>query len=220
MRDRRGTALRQLREAIDCLPRTTRLAMLDGIGRTPIIVGAYTDTAGICPMLAAHRAGGRTSFIGFAKAWDAFAFRGSRRRGARRATERELLVLRTHLEASLLEDECPDRDLAAAAAEHRALIARRTAEAGRRAAETARRAAETARAPVSPTEPTSEARGRRPRPGDPDRNGELQCRSGWRWMRVVRSLDDFERTLRALEQETRPGVEAGERPDPRPAVSA
>jgi hypothetical protein len=37
--------------------------MLDGIKRNPIIVGAYAATDGICPMLAAHRGGGRTSFI-------------------------------------------------------------------------------------------------------------------------------------------------------------
>ena len=37
-------------------------------------------------MLAAHRAGGRTDFISFAKAWDRFALSGSRRRSARRAT--------------------------------------------------------------------------------------------------------------------------------------
>ncbi|HET9721387.1 MAG TPA: hypothetical protein VFP55_15010 [Solirubrobacteraceae bacterium] len=198
MRDRQSTALRQLREAIDCLPRATRLAMLEGISRNPIIAGAYADAAGICPMLAAHRAGGRTSFIAFARAWDAFAFRSSRRCAARPATERELLVLRTHLEASLLEDDCPEQDLAAAAAEHRALMARRPAA---------------ERAP-------SDASDHRPRPGDPDRSRELQRRSGWRWMRVVRSLDEYERALEALAQDTRGTAEAGELPAPRSAVSA
>ena len=52
--------------------------MLEGIRANEIIVGAYTDEDGICPMLAAHRAGGRTNFISFAKAWDRFAFRGAR----------------------------------------------------------------------------------------------------------------------------------------------
>ena len=47
------------------------------------------------------RAAAPTS-IAFAKAWDRFAFRDSRRRRARRATERELLILKSHLEASLL----------------------------------------------------------------------------------------------------------------------
>jgi hypothetical protein len=169
---------------VQCLPRATRLAMLEGISRNPIIVGAYTDQFGICPMLAAHRAGGRTSFIGFAKAWDAFAFRGSRDRRARRATERELLVLRTYLEASLLEDECPDQDLRAAAQEHRDLVARRASEpAGR------------------PAAPGSGTNAGQSRPGDADRADELGRRPGWRWMRVVRSLDEYERALRALEDE-------------------
>jgi hypothetical protein len=76
-------------------------------------------------MLAAHRAGGRTDFISFAKAWDRFALTGSRGRRARRATRRELLVLTTQLEASLLDDEAPASDLAAAIAEHKTLVASR-----------------------------------------------------------------------------------------------
>ena len=54
-----------LRLAIDCLPLATREAMLAGLlcGR-PIIAGAYVDgTGGVCPMLAAHRCGGRTNFL-------------------------------------------------------------------------------------------------------------------------------------------------------------
>jgi hypothetical protein len=105
MRTRRGATIQELRNAIDCLPRATRIAMLDGIRTNEIIAGAYTDRGGVCPMLAAHRAGGRTNFIGFARAWDQFAFGGTRRRArARRATRRELLVLTAHLEASLLEE--------------------------------------------------------------------------------------------------------------------
>jgi hypothetical protein len=99
--------------------------MLEGIRSNAIIVGAYTGPDGICPMLAAHRAGARTDFISFAKAWDRFALTGSRERRARRATERELLVLTTQLEASLLDDEAPVSDLAAAIAEHEALVASR-----------------------------------------------------------------------------------------------
>jgi hypothetical protein len=42
--------------------------MLDGIRSSPIVVGAYTDgRGGVCPMLAAHRRGGRTSFVSFAR---------------------------------------------------------------------------------------------------------------------------------------------------------
>jgi hypothetical protein len=97
--------------------------MLEGIRHNDIIVGAYTGPDGICPMLAAHRAGARASFIAFARAWDAFALGASRDRGARRATARERLVLTAHLEVSLLEDEDPAPELAQAIAEHRALIA-------------------------------------------------------------------------------------------------
>src|SRR2546423_6561345 len=99
--------------------------MLDGMRSNSIIGGAYSTREGICPMLAAHRQGGRTDFISFARAWDAFAFRGVRKRMARRATERELLVLTAHLEASVFEDEGPAPDLAAALREHRRLQAER-----------------------------------------------------------------------------------------------
>jgi hypothetical protein len=105
--------------------------MLKGIECNEIIVGAYTDGHGVCPMLAAHRAGGRTSMISFAHAWDRFAFRDARTKVARRATERELRVLRVHLEASLLEDDAPDTELGAALAEHHELVARSRAEGAR-----------------------------------------------------------------------------------------
>jgi hypothetical protein len=96
--------------------------MLEGIRSNAIIVGGYTDgKGGVCPMLAAHRSGGRTSFIYFAKAWDRYGRAGRR---ARRATERELRILTTHLEASLLEDSGAAPDLARAMAEHRDLLAR------------------------------------------------------------------------------------------------
>ena len=46
--------------------------MLRGIATNRIIVGAYVDrsSGGICPMLAAHRNGGRTDVAAFARAWD------------------------------------------------------------------------------------------------------------------------------------------------------
>src|SRR5436305_13557219 len=88
----------QLRQAIDCLPARTREAMLTGLDENEIIVGAYTDgDGGVCPMLAAHRRGGRTSLASFARAWDRY----TEARSARRATERELRTLRAMLEASL-----------------------------------------------------------------------------------------------------------------------
>ena len=48
--------------------------MLRGIDSNRIIVGAYVDPAsgGVCPMLAAHRNGGRTDVAAFARAWDEY----------------------------------------------------------------------------------------------------------------------------------------------------
>ena len=97
---------RDLRTAIDCLPLHTRKAMLEGVEANRIIVGAYTDrNGGVCPMLAAHRNGGRTSLASFARAWDAYT--GARRRRARPATERELITLKAMLGASIAVDELP-----------------------------------------------------------------------------------------------------------------
>jgi hypothetical protein len=81
--------------------------MLAGVESNRIIVGAYTDKkGGVCPMLAAHRNGGRTSLASFARAWDRYT--GVRGRRARVATERELNTLKTMLEASIALDELPD----------------------------------------------------------------------------------------------------------------
>jgi|SRR3954447_6507956 len=113
MRAKRRVA-QELRQAIDCLPERTRRAMLDGIEANEIIVGAYTDRrGGVCPMLAAHRHGGRTSLASFATAWDRYT--GARKR-PRPATERELRTLRAMLEASLIYGES---EIAAAAADFR-----------------------------------------------------------------------------------------------------
>jgi hypothetical protein len=90
---------RRLRLAVERLPRHTKEAMLRGIDTNRIIVGAYVDpeSGGICPMLAAHRNGGRTSVASFARAWDEYT--NARRR--RRATRREVRTLRSLLESSL-----------------------------------------------------------------------------------------------------------------------
>ena len=101
--------------------------MLDGVLANEIIVGAYSDRhGGICPMLAAHRYGGRTNFISFARAWDRFS--GSKR--ARRATEREITVLVAYLEASLLAED--HVDLGGAVADHQSLARERRAREARR----------------------------------------------------------------------------------------
>ncbi len=97
----RANTRTDLRLAVRCLPRHTRVAMLDGIDANQIIVGAYTmRDGGICPMLAAHRCGGRTDFLAFAHAWDRF----TKARRPRRATETEVGVLRAYL-TETLEDE-------------------------------------------------------------------------------------------------------------------
>jgi len=107
---------------IDCLPLATREAMLDGVRDAErIIVGAYTDGhGGVCPMLAAHRRGGRTNFLSFARAWDRFTRAG---RQARAATRRERSILIRQLEASLMD--AADVDLHRAIDEHRHVLARR-----------------------------------------------------------------------------------------------
>src|SRR5688500_19382156 len=105
MRSKRLRRIEDLRQAIDCLPERTKHAMLEGIDANTIIVGAYTDRrGGVCPMLAAHRHGGRTDLLAFAHAWDRFC---SAKR-PRTATERELYVLKAHLEASLYDAEQDD----------------------------------------------------------------------------------------------------------------
>jgi hypothetical protein len=111
-----------LRLTIDCLPIATRVAMLEGVRDAErVIVGAYTDRdGGVCPMLAAHRRGGRTSLLSFARAWDRFTHAGNR---ARRATRRELSILIGQLEASLVHAD--HGDLAGAIDEHRQLRRRR-----------------------------------------------------------------------------------------------
>ena len=108
--------------AIEWLPIETKGAMLDAIEHNRIIVGAYTDReGGVCPMLAAHRNGGRTSFASFARAWDRYTRAGNR---SRPATNRELTTLRTMLEASLASDAPDGTTLGGAIAEHRELQGR------------------------------------------------------------------------------------------------
>jgi hypothetical protein len=174
----------QLRQAIDCLPRRTREAMLDGVRENEIIVGAYTARGGgVCPMLAAHRRGGRTSLASFARAWDRYTSAGKH---ARPATPRELRTLTAMLEASLYYEHGGDADLATAAADHRAL------QAGRSAA---------APEPGAPARDT----------GERNRAPELRKRHGWAWLRVFRRYDDFQAALAAAERAEAAGAEAADR---------
>jgi hypothetical protein len=187
MRSKRRATIENLRTAIEALPRATKVAMLHGIASNEIIVGAYTDGHGICPMLAAHRAGGRTNLISFAKAWDRFALCGARVSKPRPATARELLVLRSHLEASLLDEDTPTADLACAIQEHRELLDRRPQAQSRR-------------------DPDSAQSRRQVRPGDPDRSGELGALQGWRWMRLVRRYDDYQWALEQVQAQRQADV--------------
>lgn len=173
---------RRLRLAIDCMPLETRTAMRDALDAGPIIVGAYTDRdGGVCPMLAAHRNGGRTSVAAFARAWDRYTSAG---RTPRRATAREVRVLAAMLEASIaLEGSDGVGALGAAIAEHRAARGRSSHD-------------ERAR-------PPREESGERPSPldsGERDRTSELGARQGWAWLRPVRRLDEYRQALEQVEE--------------------
>jgi hypothetical protein len=117
MSKRRNNAQR-LRNAVYAMPARTKAAMLRGLRTNRVIVGAYVDKrGGVCPMLAAHRNGGRTNFGTFARAWDAYT--GANQRRPRRASRREVRTLQGYLEMSLIRDGIeldaetdPDRPLA------------------------------------------------------------------------------------------------------------
>ena len=138
--------------------------MLRGIAANRIIVGAYVDpsSGGICPMLAAHRNGGRTDLASFARAWDEYT--GARR--PRRATRREVAQLRSLLEENLDFDSVIDRtSIAELATQLRAEREQLAGLSRGRAAPPRRR--------VSVPEPESAKirvrRRRRPRPAERDR---------------------------------------------------
>ncbi len=125
MRNRRrqnASPVERLRTAIDCLPISTREAMLTGVrANERIIAGAYVDgEGGVCPMLAAHRAGGRTDLLSFARSWDRFT---RARSGARAASEREVRILVAQLQDSVASASGVDLDVAIR--EHRELLRRR-----------------------------------------------------------------------------------------------
>ena len=92
----------ELLAAVRSLPLRTRQAMLEAARHDRIVTGAYTDNrGGACPLLAAHRRGGRTNAPAFADAWDAFT--GARK--ARPAKPAEIATLRTLLAATLPKPE-------------------------------------------------------------------------------------------------------------------
>jgi hypothetical protein len=159
--------------------------MLSGMESNRIIVGAYVDrSGGVCPMLAAHRNGGRTSVPSFARAWDRY----TRARRPRPATERELRTLRTMLEASVALDEPGHTELSQAIVEHQRV----------------QRGAAAKRVAAKPEAAKRSGVGPEQRAGEPDRAAELAAQEGWAWTRPFRRLDDFEltvRELRAIERE-------------------
>ena len=80
--------------------------MLEATEMDELIVGAYTDRSGrMCPMLAAHRRGGRSQVGTFPRAWDSFG----RAHRPRAATDRELEVLKALLQESLAGEESGPR---------------------------------------------------------------------------------------------------------------
>lgn len=189
----------ELRIAVECLPIKTKQAMLDGLEASPIIVGAYTDrSGGVCPMLAAHRSGGRTSFSSFARAWDRYTHAG---KGPRPATERELSTLRSMLETGLAADEQTSAEFDAVIEQHKAARERNAPPAP---------ASEPERARVRPA--------RRPRRDTTDRSRleELRHRHGWAWLRLFRRYDDYAAALRHLDEAPeadRPAEDAAREPE-------
>jgi hypothetical protein len=118
MQTPRELAVAELRRSIDVLPERTRQAMLVGLANNTVITGAFSGSGGVCPMLAAHRAGGRTSCVSFPEAWDKFT--GVHGRNiCRHATEYEVAILRREIEASLVRQPS---DLAEAIADHQKMV--------------------------------------------------------------------------------------------------
>jgi hypothetical protein len=188
MRRRDRNPAERLRFAVEALPQRTREAMLRGIASNPIVVGAYVDRAsgGICPMLAAHRNGGRTSLASFARAWDRYT--GAKR--PRLATRRELRTLRSLLESTLAHDDHGEPgSIAEAAAEIRAERARLAAR-------------EASRAPTiaEPIDAAISIRRRR-ETGERHRAGELRHRLRWSWMRPARRYEEYRDLVVAAEEQ-------------------
>ena len=166
--------------------------MLRGIDSNRIIVGAYVDprSGGVCPMLAAHRNGGRTDVASFARTWDEY----TDARRPRRATRREVRTLRAILLDSLDVDTSIER---ASIAELAAQI-----RAEREAFRCVGAETPAPPAPLAPEEPEAPIRIRHRRPtGERHRGAELRLPPNWAWMRPARRLDDFKDLLAAAEEQ-------------------
>jgi hypothetical protein len=196
----------RLRFAVEALPTRTREAMLRGIDSNPIIVGAYVDhNGGVCPMLAAHRNGGRTSLASFARAWDRYT--GAKH--PRPATRRELRTLRSLLEATLSRDALTEPgsivEAAAQIRSERAALAEREALAADSVELTP---------PLQPEGDPIRVRRRRDT-GERHRVHELRDRLHWSWIRPTRRYEEYRDLLAAAEEQL-----AEQRPEPlsRPAA--
>jgi hypothetical protein len=100
--------------------------MLHGLGNNTVITGAFAaSNQGACPMMVAHREGGRTSCCTFPEAWDKFTGVYGRHI-VREATQYEVQILCEEIEASL--QPLPNV-LSDAIAEHQAIVAARRQEA-------------------------------------------------------------------------------------------
>ena len=178
----------RLRTAVDAMPRRTRIAMLTGIDKNQIVVGTYTDreSGGICPMLAAHRNGGRTSLASFARSWDRF----TNARRPRLATDREVRTLRSYIEMSLLRDEQGTESVTVLANEIRA---------ERQAA--AERAAKADLTPEGQTPQEPECKADRPDTGERHRGRELRQSRFWSWLRPTRRYDVFAENVAAATEQ-------------------
>ena len=122
----REEARAELRRSIDVLPERTRKAMLHGLGHNTVITGAFAAAKnGACPMMVAHREGGRTSCCTFPEAWDKFTGVYGRQI-VREATEYEVQILCEEIEASLVP--LPNV-LSDAIAEHQAIVQARMQDA-------------------------------------------------------------------------------------------
>jgi hypothetical protein len=192
MRRRDRNPAERLRFAVEALPTRTQEAMLRGMDSNPIIVGAYVDRGGgVCPMLAAHRNGGRTSLASFARAWDRY----TDAKRPRLATRRELRTLRSLLEASLSADHLTEPgsivEAAAQIRSERAAIAEREAQ------------ADDSADPASPLQfDDAPIRVRRRLDtGERHRAHELRGRLSWSWMRPARRYEEYRDLLAAAEEQ-------------------
>jgi hypothetical protein len=180
--------------------------MLEGIGKNEIIVGAYTDRKGrVCPMLAAHRNGGRTSLASFARSWDRFT--GASR--PRLATKREVRTLTSYIEISLLREEQGNESVAALANQVRA--ERREAALARAAAEQRARAATPGTRPAKATKPCRDT-------GERHRGRELRDSRFWSWLRPTKRYDVFTQQVAAAQEQLNEQRAAEVLREPEPAL--